>query len=79
VGRSPGVEKMILQTEFRELNTASSPTDDCPWHFTSVEKKRAVSVSPPFEFTRDARSGERELQFNSKPISWVSVVSKTLC
>lgn len=79
MGRSPGVGRMILQTEFRELNTASSPTDDCAWHFTSVEKKRAASVSPAFEFTSDAKSGERKLQFNSRPVSWVSVESKTLC
>lgn len=34
--------RMILQTEFRELNTASSPTEDYAWHFTSAEKKRAA-------------------------------------
>lgn len=69
MGRCPGVERMILQTEFKELNTARSPTEDYEWLFTSVDKKRAARVSPALEFTSDARSGERELQFNSQPVS----------
>lgn len=68
MGRSPGVKRMILQTESKELNAARSPTDYA-WHFTSVEKKRAARVSPALEFTSDARSGERELQFNSQSVS----------
>lgn len=50
------MERMILQTEFRELNTANSPTEDYAWHSTSVGKKRAARVSPASEITTDARS-----------------------
>lgn len=39
VRRSPGVKRILLQTEYRELNT-----EDYAWHFTSIEKKRAANT-----------------------------------
>lgn len=66
VSRSPSVKRILLQTEHRELNTASLPAEDCAWHFTSVEKS-GQSV-PCFRIYRH-QDRVRELQFNTKPIS----------
>lgn len=66
VSRSPSVKRILLQTEHRELNTASGPAEDCAWHFISVEKS-GQSV-PCFRIYRH-QDRVRELQFNTKPIS----------